>query len=87
MSVKIRRVQFDSTKLPSNVQLVIADAETAKESKVWISARFPVAKHDNDSFQLILGVGSASRPPRPTGKAKSDIRTPHEISRSGSGHP
>ncbi len=56
MSVKIRRVQFDSTKLPSNVQLVIADAETAKESKVWISARFPVAKHDNDSFQLILGV-------------------------------
>ncbi len=56
MSVKIRRVQFDSTHLPSNVQLVISDAETAKESTVWISARFPVDERETDKLGLILMV-------------------------------
>ena len=55
MSVKIRRVRLDSTHLPSNVQLVISDAETAKESTVWISARIPVPKSANDSLKIILG--------------------------------
>ena len=53
MAVEIRKLQFQSNRLPSVIHLVIADAETAKESQVWISARFELGKRENDRLPIL----------------------------------
>ena len=53
MAIKIRRMQFSPVRLPSTVHLVLSDAETAEESKVWISARFELGERSTDRLPLL----------------------------------
>ncbi len=53
MAIELRKLQFQSERLPSTVHLVIADAETRKESEVWISARFELGKRHNDRLPVL----------------------------------
>ena len=53
MVVELRKLQFQSSHLPSQIDLVLADAEIEEESQVWISARFPLGKLDTDRLPLL----------------------------------
>ena len=54
MDIKLRRLQFQSNRLPGEIQLVLSDAETNEEAKVWITARFPLEELSNDR---LAGIG------------------------------
>ena len=54
MPIKIRRLQFEPIELPGEIRMVISDAETPTESKVWISARFPLERPSSDRLPLIV---------------------------------
>ena len=53
MAIELRKLQFQSERLPSTVYLVLADAETRKDSKVWISARFELGERGSDRLSLL----------------------------------
>ena len=53
MPVELRKLQFQSDRLPSKIHLVIADADTRKESQVWISARFSLDECSTDRLPLL----------------------------------
>ena len=53
MPVELRKLQFQSSRLPSKIHLVIADAETEEESQVWISARFSLGERSTDRLSLL----------------------------------
>ena len=53
MTVRIRRLQFQSGQLPSDVRITIADAGTKKESEVWISAKFFLGKRSSDRLPML----------------------------------
>ena len=53
MAIELRKLQFQSERLPCTIHLVIADAETRKESAVWITARFPLGERSTDRLSLL----------------------------------
>ncbi len=54
MTISIKRFQLDADRLPCNVRLVLSDAETKAESKVWISAQFELDKQSTDRLPLLV---------------------------------
>ena len=54
MPVELRQIRFQPIHLPSTIHLVIADAETRKESEVWISAQFPLGTRQSDRLPLLV---------------------------------
>lgn len=53
MAVQIRKLQFDSERLPGRVRVVLSDGDSKKESTVWISAQFELDKHSPDRLPLL----------------------------------
>lgn len=53
MPVTIKRLQFGSATLPTEVRVVLSDGETKAESEVWISARFPIGARSTDRLPLL----------------------------------